>query len=919
MPMKRLTINRIASAALRTNRKSYVALVIGIFLSIFLVTAMCLGIHGLFMAQEARKDAAYGGQDAFWLDCEMADQPFMETGLFSEIGHVYVTAGHPDTSTFLGYYDDTAEALLSRSFIEGRMPEKPGEIALEQSALERMRLEGVGVGDELSLTLAPVDGTEETRSFTIVGILTEQSANLSSMWRDQNAQNMFPAMLVHQNEPPFATGRTVMHAVFRLAPLVTQYQALSYYFRNNVALGLSIVNGNGYVTKWPMDALQVNNDALAYSLCAALLAGSLLLATCVGISGAMEGQLSRRTEQIGMLRAVGATKKQIRRIFGREAWLLSLIVSPLSVAAGCAAAWVLSLIAPSLFIFKPALWLLLPVLALSMAVILLSSGLPLRRACAIMPMSVMRDTEMLRRMKHTRSRKVFRPASLVAWRQLSIRPTRQIGPTLLMCLIFIIISLTVNVVTTMASSALTVLQEQPSFTLRNGSSYGGNFHDPISEQRLTDGDLAQLRSLPGVKRADVEVRLVVQQELGETVPEYWKPVYVEHQSGGNTFFTNVGNGHLSLLPEAERPINSDHAPTLEAQYDAVRDVLGIEGHLGNGVDLIACIIDPADYEEHIQSGRIDMAAINAGREVIVCAPKRTAWLTADGALNTIAGDDDRIEQRLASGLYTLAARIENDAYAAGQELTLHYLYSTEYTGMYSDRTVDYYRSVYEEMSHEQVSVTVGAVVSKTYNHGQNVMILTTEQGLKNMGLAPYRITDVSIYTDDLTLEEEEALERRISAIALRGGDYVVSNLLKSGRDSQREGMMVLLLMGGVSLIFLSVCVAQISGGVSRRIRADVRMIGTLRAVGADGRVIFRCYSGQVLMSVLIGTALGLMVYWLGFVRIPYIYFPGGVWRFVTLGIQLLFAAAALGASLLILRLRIRDVTRHSIVENIREL
>ena len=68
--MKRLTINRIASASLRTNKKSYIALVIGIFLSIFFVSCMVLGVHGLFMANEARRDARLGSQDAFWLDCE---------------------------------------------------------------------------------------------------------------------------------------------------------------------------------------------------------------------------------------------------------------------------------------------------------------------------------------------------------------------------------------------------------------------------------------------------------------------------------------------------------------------------------------------------------------------------------------------------------------------------------------------------------------------------------------------------------------------------------------------------------------------------------------------------------------------------------------------------------------------------------
>lgn len=63
--MKKLTITHIASAALRTNKKSYVSLIAGIFLSIFFVSCMVLGVHGLFMANEARRDARLGSQDAF--------------------------------------------------------------------------------------------------------------------------------------------------------------------------------------------------------------------------------------------------------------------------------------------------------------------------------------------------------------------------------------------------------------------------------------------------------------------------------------------------------------------------------------------------------------------------------------------------------------------------------------------------------------------------------------------------------------------------------------------------------------------------------------------------------------------------------------------------------------------------------------
>lgn len=342
--MKRLTINRIASASLRTNKKSYIALVIGIFLSIFFVSCMVLGVHGLFMANEARRDARLGSQDAFWLDCEETDEVLMASGLYDGIGHVTIPAVHNDTSTSVGYYDDTAAAFLHRSFIEGRMPEKPGEIAIEESALARMRLDNVGVGDTVTLTLTPVEGVDEVRTFTIVGIMENQSANMKGYSSFSELYMEFPAILIHPTEAELSTGRLVQHKLFSFAPGVMGYQALTYYTRTDAQGAqtygnLRVFDGNDNPTNWPSDLIAPNPAVLLYTVCIGVLAGTLLLATCVGIAGAMESQLSRRVSEIGMLRAVGATKKQIRRIFGREALLLALIVSPLAMLAGCGAAW----------------------------------------------------------------------------------------------------------------------------------------------------------------------------------------------------------------------------------------------------------------------------------------------------------------------------------------------------------------------------------------------------------------------------------------------------------------------------------------------------------------------------------------------------------------------------------------------------
>lgn len=922
--MKRLTINRIASASLRTNKKSYIALVIGIFLSIFFVSCMVLGVHGLVMANEARRDARLGSQDAFWLDCEETDEVLMASGLYDAIGHVTIPAVHNDTSTSVGYYDDAAATFLHRSFIEGRMPEKPGEIAIEESALARMRLDNVSVGDTVTLTLTPVEGVDEVRTFTIVGIMENQSANMKGYSSFSELYMEFPAILIHPTEAELSTGRLVQHKLFSFAPGVTGYQALTYYTRTDAQGAqtygnLQVFDGNDNPTNWPSDLIAPNPAVLLYTVCIGVLAGTLLLATCVGIAGAMESQLSRRVSEIGMLRAVGATKKQIRRIFGREALLLALIVSPLAMLAGCGAAWALEQIAPTLFLFSPSWWLLLPVLALSMLVILLSSWLPLRRASQMMPMSVMRDTEMLRRLRRVRPQKTFRPTNLVAWRQLSIRPGRQIAPALLMALLMVVVSMTTFLIydriTTVAAS---VLVERPSFYIAGRDGYSGTYYDRVSGQQLTTGDLAQLRRLPGVKRIEVEAGISLLQEFDDEIPEYWKPVYYGMDHDGTYIIHNLGIGNPYMLSPDELPEGA-HVRD-RAAYNAMRQFLKVDGHLGEDLYLRVEVIDPEAIAPYVASGKIDLAAINAGEEVLVVAPTMYSFLSPDGALNTYMGNDSDswVQHRMSEPGYTLLAAIDNDAYVPGQELTLHYVWSAD--TIPTDGTEADYISCYEQMNYVKVNVRVGAVLDDGFTMGDSVTILTTEQGLHAMGLPLTRISNIYIYTDDLTLEEEAAMEKRITSISMRGADYTVTNGLAVRRESRQDEMMLFMLLLGVCLILLTVCVAQVTGSVSRRIRAEIRMIGTMRAVGADERVIFRIYGGQVAISVLLGTVVGLIAYWCVFRFLPYV----GLMRFgmvnwFTLAVQLTFAAITLGASLLILRLRVRDVTRHSIVENIREL
>ncbi len=908
--MPRLGLNRIASAGIRVNKRGYTALALGIMLSIFFITSLCLLFAGVIHATDVRANEKTGWQDAFYLDGEATDAQLLEMGYFTEdIGHVTVTGrveGNGDV--YLGHYNETAARLLARKLVEGRFPAVPGEIALERSALEILRL-NQGVGDTVTWTVTPVDGLPETRSYTIVGILAEQTSYIDVTRNMQSSERLYhwPQVLTCPSEPAFASGRLVQHRLLMLAPGVSMNATLvaSDEPENLLNQGAyAVMLADGSWTGWPIHLtyehlaflgdsaffLRMGDSVFIILTLIVLMAGALVLATIVGISGAMESTLSRRRETIGMLRCVGATKRQIRRIYGRESWLLALVTAPVAVGLACLLAWAVSQVLPSHVAFVPSPWLLLPVAAMSLVVILLASSLPLRRASQVMPMSVMRDTVMLRKQKHIRSKTDFRVHRLISRRQLMFTPTRQVGAVLLMALLVIVVGLSgifgvevlgvMNRVNPLNQAAFSIIANYSRINPYNFATL-----EPAVD--LTAGDLNQIRTLPLVESMDyarnTSINLLV-----EEVPEYLL-------SPNNAL--NYRLVHLNNDPQYE-----EMTTRAQKAHREVQALLGTDKTL-LPMNFNIMMIDPALAE--MASGRIDLDALNAGREVLVYAPTYYYKFDEDGRGYLSSHNDDE-------GRTDWDFIRRNDYFTVGMELDLAQIWCYDTEWDYTNR--------YEGLNHQRATVRVGGIMT-SYPRQMPIWeptIFTTEEGARALGL-----TVTSFYRADIYLSAlpdaagEEALASRIEAIAMRGHAEVY-NHLEALREEKQQGTTVLVVFVAIALVLFAVAVGMISGSITRNIRADVRLIGTLRAVGADDITLRRCYTGSLWLTVILGVLIGVSCLGL-FREIDMFYFRNWISLIVPVCLCLLLTAAVALSCMVLVRLRIREITRRAIVENIREL
>lgn len=514
------------------------------------------------------------------------------------------------------------------------------------------------------------------------------------------------------------------------------------------------------------------------------------------------------------------------------------------------------------------MWLLLPVAVLSAVVIFLAGWLPLNRASRKMPMSVLRDTELLRKAGKLKSSRGYLPARLLALRRLRLYPGRQVGTVLLTMLMFV------------GAGCLGCLISQPASSYANGSAafylyvgtgatrYGHYLND-LSGHAPTWEDLAQIAALPKVTGV-------------ETTCQYYLTLLADRES--SYFEGNVPPDEE--IRQARARLNTKLLPIPD-------------------VSLVALDLSQfPSLSEDLTEGRIDMDALNSGREVIVYAP--TWWGRMfegeDYYGFRYTGEQRKPEDKLL---------FSNDYFHAGQELPLVQEYLT---GPYFES-----EDSLAKPETRRRTVTVGAVTAdgfRTLNLPLgSFFIITTLEGARNLDFYTDGISDVDIFiAPGVDRELEDALSQRIQAIARRSSDVKFYNRLASAREDAARMGGLMLLFGGVTLIFFAAAVGMIRSTVTRQLQQDGRAIGMLRAVGAEEKTILSCYSLPAYLSILVGMILSMSLLTLvmalnyGQELIP-----------AALGVMAVSAAACCLACRGLLTRQVREITRQSIIDNIREL
>lgn len=966
---KKLTINSLAMGNLKTRRKQYTILIIGIILAMVFSSGTMFFISCTNSSNEEFKSRTMGNFYGYYFACDnivdaeqgKKDGLVEDYGYAHILGYAYTDDEEIDKGTPVAWLDEEAKDLYYVHLTDGRYPEEKGEIAIEKDAALRLGIKPV-VGEEISFYMLTANhdsflATSTDKTYTIVGILTDKRKNYENFLGADRVPN-FPAALVCSEETVELGGKEIPAIFFNATknslkeqvpdPYIGMDGTIFYnslFFVNfiqpiyNKADAIYDNKDNNPHFMYEVRELSYNRSSSVYysSFLSITLAVVLMLASCIGIINAFSTNLKERKKQIGMLRAVGATKRQIINIFGREAFFISLICAPIGVVISYLGVKLYAEFMGDEFIFKPNFGVLVFSALISVICVMLAALIPLISASKISPMQAIRNVELSRKMKRKKikTQKSFVVPKLLANRSLKFYRSRQIGVTLILIITIFVSSL-----------GFAFLKDEfidYTWDAFNTSDYvitRNDFPDtvpyvnlPNIDKKINPNNIRDILDYPMFKAT-------YGYKEGKTyvvIDEYSDYIKLLQLSGMYNVRYNE-NSALQKKDNIKEDITLDELIDLwlvedTEFYSKLKTNSQISQEMTHteiqGYDSV--VIENSLENFEIIDGKINIDKLESGEEIILVAYENAGFQVHwDGKGRVYSHGlydmDEEFKLSVTAQNYYKRNNIEMEILAtatlglkAGDTLKLCTVYSDVPT---IDFKTDNYLNK-EHLTAYEKEVRIGAIVkpfyfSETASNHQHFGIVTTASGMDIVTGQHHDYENLNIdydgeMNDDADLEATEYL-----GTIFAGSFFRVSSGYRFNKDSQQTSKILMISLLSIVILMFSICASIVNNALTAKIRESKKEIGTLRAVGASVKELTSAYIRQLISMFSWGMGIGLGGYTIthfilklylkdGY-SIPYLIWPS----LVICLLLCLICSINLYA-------KIKQEMKHSIVENIREL
>lgn len=407
-------------------------------------------------------------------------------------------------------YDSKTFEYLSTELKEGRFPKNDNEIILDYWLTEKNK--NIKLGNTISLSFLSKDLkslkqtnnkiTKQEHKYKIVGLI-----NSDIILSERNIINV-----ITKNTTPKKTQKNITAYVHMKS--IKNIRKTSETIASNIDCDIKNISYN----KELLIALGESSNGnlnLAERITYMIFAALIMISMIAVIYNVFHISVIERISQFGVIRCIGATPNQIKKIVLKEALILSVISIPIGAVSGIIAIKILLIIVASIdkllnlpFVLSPQL--ILTSCILSFMTVILSAYAPAKRAGKISALEAVNNTLDIK-IKHLKKFKkshwFLKPLSIegqIAWKSMK-RNKKRFIVTVFSITISIILFITFTTFADLLISGLKTSDMYPDFVISK------------SEQKgyITQEEYKTIKQLPGI---DVAYMKMIH-SVNVTVPE----------------------------------------------------------------------------------------------------------------------------------------------------------------------------------------------------------------------------------------------------------------------------------------------------------------------------------------------------------------------------------------------------------------
>ena len=380
-------LDKLTIKNLKLNKKRTIVTIIGIMLSVALITAVTTiyvsGVKSLVTYEKLVK----GNYHAEFLNVPLDDVAKIKNNLgvdkvflTQEVGYAKISESKNVNKpyAYVLAFDKDSLKNLSISLIDGRLPENADEVVISNHLLTNGRVK-LNVGDEITLDIGkryidndkldqsnPYNKSGEiikdtySKTYKIVGISKRPTSSIEpytapgytfiTLLNQPDKNNDVNVFALYNKAGSKQYSKVTANILEIDEKVYDNYLNDSFKTEQEFDEILSEVNKAKYGVNLNQYLIMLENNPIennglneliyvVYIVCIIIVVTSVFC-----IKNSFDISITEKTKQYGMLRSIGATKKQIKKNVFYEASILGLIGIPLGLLLGFIASYILILI-----------------------------------------------------------------------------------------------------------------------------------------------------------------------------------------------------------------------------------------------------------------------------------------------------------------------------------------------------------------------------------------------------------------------------------------------------------------------------------------------------------------------------------------------------------------------------------------------